>query len=73
MLLTVTSREGRVSRNSIFVKVIKVSVSVTSREGRVSRNIRVGNRAGRGQVTSREGRVSRNADNEVCTLRHTLP
>ena len=57
---TVTSREGRVSRNLEKMR-LRQWMSVTSREGRVSRNQPdVHDKAGSG-VTSREGRVSRNA------------
>ena len=35
----VTSREGRVSRNPVFLSLTAIRPTVTSREGRVSRNI----------------------------------
>ena len=56
----VTSRKGRVSRNTIASNTWSSLGEVTSRKGRVSRN-RI---SGRGMksyiVTSRKGRVSRN-------------
>ena len=61
------------SRNKKAWKEAKSLKHVTSREGRVSRNECSQAWHPGIVVTSREGRVSRNADNEVCTLRHTLP
>ncbi len=59
-MATVTSREGRVSRNSIIDCAAITFQKVTSREGRVSRNSPAGIHPQRPLVTSREGRVSRN-------------
>ncbi len=62
-IVSVTSREGRVSRNHFASGTVSV-LPVTSREGRVSRNVYldgVGEPVG---VTSREGRVSRNSRRE---------
>ena len=58
-LATVTSREGRVSRNQIIFHSY-FFCHVTSREGRVSRNSMMPDNQLIKLVTSREGRVSRN-------------
>ena len=62
IVMRVTSREGRVSRNRIGTTLVGVQ-RVTSREGRVSRNNDSAHVATNlDAVTSREGRVSRNTD-----------
>ena len=66
--MTVTSREGRVSRNTRFF-LFRFLDPVTSREGRVSRNIISRSHGKLDIVTSREGRVSRNAPEEIMELK----
>ena len=59
ILVRVTPREGRVSRNFCQHRAFH-DICVTPREGRVSRNCSQAVRALLLQVTPREGRVSRN-------------